>query len=72
MNKIIKIPHKTQPVINDAGYGEGSTEAPGFQQRRLVEEGEGDKIGRVRLMESGGEWIRVIAEQRARESDGRE
>ena len=37
----------------------------------MIEEGEGDWIGRVILMESGGEWGRVIAEQRARESDGK-
>ena len=42
-------------VINGGGYVEGSTEAPGFLQWRLIEEGEGDWIGRVRLMESGGE-----------------
>ena len=43
-------------------------EALGFWQWQLVEEGEGCWIGRVRLMESGGEWRRVIVEQRARES----
>ena len=41
--------------FNGGGYVEGSTEAPGFLQWRLIEEGEGDWIGRVRLMESGGE-----------------
>ena len=43
------------PVINGSGYGEGSTEALGFRQQRLIEEGEGDWKGRMRLMESGGE-----------------
>ena len=38
------------------------------KQRQLLEEGEGDWIGRVRLMESGGEWGRLIAEKRAKES----
>ena len=36
------------------------------KQQRLIEEGEGDWIGRVRLMESGGEWGRVIAEGECR------
>ena len=33
-----------------------------WKQRQLIEEGDGDWIGRVGLMESGGEWGRVIAE----------
>ena len=45
--------HKT--VINGSGYGEGLTKALGFRQQRLIEEGEGDWIGRMRLMDSGGE-----------------
>ena len=46
-------------------------EAPGFRQWQLIEEGEGDWIERVGLMESGGEWGRLIAQQKARESDGK-
>ena len=33
-----------------------------WKQQRLIKEGEGDWIRRVRLMESGGEWGRLVAE----------
>ena len=41
------------------------------KQRQLLEEGEGDWIGRVRLMESGGEWGRVGKIDRREESEGK-